>query len=127
MHAVLCLFAVIFQSDSLEEEASETQYYYPATIADGAGTMVTNVHTADSILSQPTSTGNPKLYCFLCNPIVCFVMKGVVQYQRHVVLMFFCLFLSGQLYVMMSPQDVLATTQQRSMPNITYTKQHVRL
>lgn len=63
------------QSDSLEGEASETQYYYPATIADAAaGTMVTNVHTTDSIISQPTPT--------------------------------------GQLYVMMSPQDVLATTQQ---------------
>ncbi|XP_056601831.1 upstream transcription factor 1, like isoform X2 [Triplophysa dalaica] len=65
----------VTQSDSLEGEASETQYYYPATIADAAaGTMVTNVHTADSIISQPTPT--------------------------------------GQLYVMMSPQDVLATTQQ---------------
>ncbi|XP_065106291.1 upstream transcription factor 1, like [Paramisgurnus dabryanus] len=64
----------VSQSDSVEGEASETQYYYPATIADAAaGTMVTNVHTADSILSQPTP--------------------------------------GGQLYVMMSPQDVLATTQ----------------
>lgn len=59
----MCLPAVIFQSDSLEGEASETQYYYPATIADAAaGTMVTNVHTADSIISQPTPTGNTKIY-----------------------------------------------------------------
>ncbi|XP_073716666.1 upstream transcription factor 1, like [Misgurnus anguillicaudatus] len=64
----------VSQSDGVEGEASETQYYYPATIADAAaGTMVTNVHTADSILSQPTP--------------------------------------GGQLYVMMSPQDVLTTTQ----------------
>ncbi|XP_067294940.1 upstream transcription factor 1, like [Pseudorasbora parva] len=67
--------AVISQSESLEGETSETQYYYPATISDTtAGTMVTNLHTADSVLTQPTPT--------------------------------------GQLYVMMSPQDVLATTQQ---------------
>ncbi|XP_051959715.1 upstream transcription factor 1, like isoform X1 [Xyrauchen texanus] len=67
--------AMISHSESLEGEASETQYYYPATITDTtAGTMVTNVHTADTILSQPTPT--------------------------------------GQLYVMMSPQEVLATTQQ---------------
>lgn len=59
----MCFLAVIFQSDGLEGEASETQYYYPATIADAAaGTMVTNVHTADSIISQPTPTGNPKIY-----------------------------------------------------------------
>ncbi|XP_018919150.1 upstream transcription factor 1, like isoform X3 [Cyprinus carpio] len=67
--------AVISQSESLEGETSETQYYYPATISDTtASTMVTNLHTADSVLSQPTS--------------------------------------AGQLYVMMSPQEVLATTQQ---------------
>ncbi|XP_051977513.1 upstream stimulatory factor 1-like [Xyrauchen texanus] len=67
--------AMISQSESLEGEASETQYYYPATISDTmAGAMVTNVHTADSMLSQPTPT--------------------------------------GQLYVMMSPQEVLATNQQ---------------
>ncbi|KAK2912095.1 hypothetical protein QQF64_028009 [Cirrhinus molitorella] len=67
--------AVIAQSEGLEGEASETQYYYPATISDTtAGTMVTNLHAADSVLSQPTP--------------------------------------AGQLYVMMSPQDVLATTQQ---------------
>uniref|UniRef100_A0A8C1TYF2 Upstream stimulatory factor 1 n=1 Tax=Cyprinus carpio TaxID=7962 RepID=A0A8C1TYF2_CYPCA len=65
----------VTQSESLEGETSETQYYYPATISDtNAGTMVTNLHTADSVLSQPTP--------------------------------------SGQLYVMMSPQDVLASTQQ---------------
>ncbi|XP_050966644.1 upstream transcription factor 1, like [Labeo rohita] len=65
--------AVIAQSESLEGETSETQYYYPATISDTtAGTMVTNLHTAD--LSQPTP--------------------------------------AGQLYVMMSPQDVLTTTPQ---------------
>lgn len=59
MHMCLCLLDVISQSDSVEGEASETQYYYPATIADAAaGTMVTNVHTADSILSQPTPGGN---------------------------------------------------------------------
>lgn len=65
----------VTQSESLEGETSETQYYYPATISDTtAGTMVSNLHTADSVLSQPTS--------------------------------------AGQLYVMMSPQEVLATTQQ---------------
>ncbi|XP_018919152.1 upstream transcription factor 1, like isoform X5 [Cyprinus carpio] len=65
----------VTQSESLEGETSETQYYYPATISDTtASTMVTNLHTADSVLSQPTS--------------------------------------AGQLYVMMSPQEVLATTQQ---------------
>ncbi|XP_059404251.1 upstream stimulatory factor 1-like isoform X1 [Carassius carassius] len=67
--------SVISQSENLEGETSETQYYYPATISDtNAGTMVTNLHTADSVLSQPAP--------------------------------------SGQLYVMMSPQDVLASTQQ---------------
>lgn len=60
-------------SESVEGETSETQYYYPATLSDTAGAMVTGLQTADSVLSQPTST--------------------------------------GQLYVMMSPQDVLATTQ----------------
>ncbi|XP_016369789.1 upstream transcription factor 1, like isoform X2 [Sinocyclocheilus rhinocerous] len=65
----------VTQCESLEGETSETQYYYPATISDTtASTMVTNLHTADSVLSQPTS--------------------------------------AGQLYVMMSPQEVLATTQQ---------------
>lgn len=57
------LKAVISQSESLEGETSETQYYYPATISDTtAGTMVTNLHTADSVLSQPTPTGNAKLH-----------------------------------------------------------------
>ncbi|XP_016144438.1 upstream stimulatory factor 1-like isoform X2 [Sinocyclocheilus grahami] len=65
----------VTQCESLEGETSETQYYYPATISDTtASTMVTNLHTADSVLSQPTS--------------------------------------AGQLYVMMSPQEVLATAQQ---------------
>ncbi|XP_026067366.1 upstream transcription factor 1, like [Carassius auratus] len=69
--------AVISQSESLEGETSETQYYYPATISDTtASTMVTNLHTADSVLSQPTS--------------------------------------GGQLYVMMTPQEVLATPQSKS-------------
>ncbi|XP_059406763.1 upstream transcription factor 1, like [Carassius carassius] len=69
--------AVISQSESLEGETSETQYYYPATISDTtASTMVTNLHTADSVLSQPTS--------------------------------------AGQLYVMMTPQEVLATPQSKS-------------
>ncbi|XP_016332943.1 upstream transcription factor 1, like isoform X2 [Sinocyclocheilus anshuiensis] len=65
----------VTQCESLEGETSETQYYYPATISDTtASTMVTNLHTADSVLSQPTP--------------------------------------AGQLYVMMSPQEVLATAQQ---------------
>ncbi|XP_016130552.1 upstream stimulatory factor 1-like isoform X2 [Sinocyclocheilus grahami] len=65
----------VTQSESLEGVTSETQYYYPATISDtNADNMVANLHTADSVLSQPTP--------------------------------------SGQLYVMMSPQDVLASTQQ---------------
>ncbi|XP_016409658.1 upstream stimulatory factor 1-like isoform X3 [Sinocyclocheilus rhinocerous] len=67
--------AAMPHSESLEGETSETQYYYPATISDtNSGNMVANLHTADSVLSQPTP--------------------------------------SGQLYVMMSPQDVLASTQQ---------------
>uniref|UniRef100_A0A671QVS9 Upstream stimulatory factor 1 n=1 Tax=Sinocyclocheilus anshuiensis TaxID=1608454 RepID=A0A671QVS9_9TELE len=75
--------SVISQSESLEGETSETQYYYPATISDtNASNMVANLHTADSVLSQPTP--------------------------------------SGQLYVMMSPLDVLASTQQRLSSHITY-------
>lgn len=44
-------------SESVEGETSETQYYYPATLSDTAGAMVTGLQTADSVLSQPTSTG----------------------------------------------------------------------
>ncbi|XP_076867986.1 upstream stimulatory factor 1-like isoform X2 [Brachyhypopomus gauderio] len=66
---------VFSQADALEGEGTETHYYYPATIAETApATMVTNVHASDSLISQPTPT--------------------------------------GQLYVMMSPQDVLGTTHQ---------------
>ncbi|XP_007257008.1 upstream transcription factor 1, like [Astyanax mexicanus] len=68
--------AVFSHAEGLEGEATETHYYYPATIADTTtpATMVTSVHAADSLLTQPTS--------------------------------------AGQLYVMMSSQDVLGTAQQ---------------
>ncbi|XP_037389424.1 upstream transcription factor 1, like isoform X2 [Pygocentrus nattereri] len=68
--------AVFSQAEGLEGEATETHYYYPATIAADTtpATMVTSVHAADSLLTQPTP--------------------------------------AGQLYVMMSSQDVLGTAQQ---------------
>ncbi|KAG5284087.1 hypothetical protein AALO_G00022820 [Alosa alosa] len=67
--------AVLAQAEGLDGEASETHYYYPATISNTpTATMVTNVQAPDSLLAQNTPT--------------------------------------GQLYVMMSPQDVLSTTTQ---------------
>ncbi|XP_072310672.1 upstream stimulatory factor 1 isoform X3 [Eucyclogobius newberryi] len=72
--------AVFSQSEGLDGDGSaETQYtYYPATIADATtGTMVTTVQTADTLLGQPTPT--------------------------------------GQLYVMMSPQEVLTGANPRSI------------
>lgn len=68
--------AIYSQAEGLETEATEGHYYYPSTVSDSApATIVTNVHAADSLLTQPTS--------------------------------------AGQLYVMMSPQDVLGTASQR--------------
>ncbi|KAM9440299.1 upstream transcription factor 1, like isoform 2-T2 [Clarias gariepinus] len=67
--------AVYSQAEGLEAEATEGHYYYPSTVSDTSpATIVTNLHTADSLLTQPTS--------------------------------------AGQLYVMMSPQDVLGTANQ---------------
>lgn len=68
---------VFSQSESVEGDATETQYtYYPATIADATtGAMVTTVQASDSLLGQTTP--------------------------------------AGQLYVMMSPQEVL--TNQRTL------------
>ncbi|KAM9852982.1 upstream stimulatory factor 1 isoform 2-T3 [Aulostomus maculatus] len=70
----------VTQSEGLEGDSSaETQYtYYPATIADATtGTMVTTVQASDTLLGQPTPT--------------------------------------GQLYVMMSPQEVLTGSSQRTI------------
>ncbi|XP_068440462.1 upstream stimulatory factor 1 isoform X2 [Clinocottus analis] len=71
--------AVFSQPDGLEVDgAAETQYYYPATIADATtGTMVTTVQASDTLLGQTTPT--------------------------------------GQLYVMMSPQEVLTGCNQRTL------------
>ncbi|XP_072310681.1 upstream stimulatory factor 1 isoform X4 [Eucyclogobius newberryi] len=80
--------AVFSQSEGLDGDGSaETQYtYYPATIADATtGTMVTTVQTADTLLGQPTPT--------------------------------------GQLYVMMSPQEVLTGANPRSIAPRTQPKQ----
>ena len=51
--------AVFSQAEGLEGEATETHYYYPATIAADTtpATMVTSVHAADSLLTQPTPAG----------------------------------------------------------------------
>lgn len=71
---------IISQPEVLEGDGSaEAQYaYYPASIADAtAGTMVTTVQAADTLLSQTAST--------------------------------------GQLYVMMSPQEVLTGSSQRTI------------
>lgn len=71
---------IISQPEVLEGDGSaEAQYaYYPASIADAtAGTMVTTVQAADTLLSQTAST--------------------------------------GQLYVMMSPQEVSTGSGQRTI------------
>lgn len=71
---------VISQPEVLEGDGNaEAQFaYYPASIADAtAGTMVTTVQAADTLLSQTAST--------------------------------------GQLYVMMSPQEVLTGSSQRTI------------
>ena len=50
--------AVFSQSDGLEGEGSETHYYYPATITDATqAAMVTNVQSADSMLTQNAPAG----------------------------------------------------------------------
>ncbi|XP_033833392.1 upstream stimulatory factor 1 isoform X2 [Periophthalmus magnuspinnatus] len=80
--------AVFSQSEGLEGDGgAETQYtYYPATIADATtGTMVTTVQAPDTLLGQPTST--------------------------------------GQLYVMMSPQEVLTGANPRTIAPRTQPKQ----
>ncbi|KAJ0063575.1 hypothetical protein NL108_004395, partial [Boleophthalmus pectinirostris] len=80
--------AVFSQSEGLEGDGgAETQYtYYPATIADATtGTMVTTVQAPDTLLGQPTPTGTQ----FVC--------------------------LTGQLYVMMSPQEVLTGANPRTI------------
>ncbi|XP_020782516.1 upstream stimulatory factor 1 isoform X2 [Boleophthalmus pectinirostris] len=80
--------AVFSQSEGLEGDGgAETQYtYYPATIADATtGTMVTTVQAPDTLLGQPTPT--------------------------------------GQLYVMMSPQEVLTGANPRTIAPRTQPKQ----
>lgn len=50
--------AVYSQGEGLEPDATEGHYYYPSTIGDTApATIVTNVHAADSLLTQPASGG----------------------------------------------------------------------
>ncbi|XP_062844564.1 upstream transcription factor 1, like [Trichomycterus rosablanca] len=69
--------AVFSQAEGLETnlEATESQYYYPATIPNTSpATIVTNVHAADSLLTQSAPT--------------------------------------SQLYVMMSPQELLGNTHE---------------
>ncbi|KAM6970677.1 upstream transcription factor 1, like isoform 2-T2 [Aplochiton taeniatus] len=68
--------AVFSQSEGLEGEASETHYYYPATITDATSSAMVNVQAPDALLGQSAP--------------------------------------AGQLYVMMSPQDVLTTGTNQS-------------
>lgn len=65
-YLVLCFHfiqAVLAQAEGLDGEASETHYYYPATIANTpTATMVTNVQAPDSLLAQNTPTGELQVF-----------------------------------------------------------------
>lgn len=97
------------QSEGMEGDGSaETQYtYYPASIADATtGTMVTTVQASDTLLGQTTPTGKRRrVQAAGINNLKC------SRTSRCCVALFY----TGQLYVMMSPQEVLTGSNQRTI------------
>lgn len=109
--------AVFSHSEGLDGDGTETHYtYYPATISDAAaGTMVTSVQASDALLSQSAPAGTS------LNPFQLYYLHEYTTMQQFCSVQFFifiCLFFApalGQLYVMMSPQEVLTGANQRSI------------
>lgn len=99
------------QTEGLEGDGgAEAQYaYYPATIAEAtSGAMVTTVQASDTLLGQTTPTGK----CCPCSP----PSRGRGR-RWSLVKVFIRMRLSpsGQVYVMMSPQEVLTGSNQRTI------------
>lgn len=92
------------QTDGLEGDGgAEAQYaYYPATIAEAtSGTMVTTVQASDTLLGQTTPTGERR--------------AGPLGAAGGLVVTRTSLCPTGQVYVMMSPQEVLTGSNPRTI------------
>lgn len=73
-----CVQAVYSQAEGLETEATEGHYYYPSSISDTApATIVTNVHAADSLLTQPTSAGKEEAFAYWSRGLAPYLLTGI--------------------------------------------------
>lgn len=119
------------QSEGLEGDSStETQYtYYPASIADATtGTMVTTVQASDTLLGQTTPTGQCCPYPLHRELFVAVHTQWLCRIQNTYSKSIYCIYVfflsyidlyfcfTGQLYVMMSPQEVLTSNQRTIAP-----------
>lgn len=94
------------QSEGMEGDGgAEAQYaYYPATIAEAtAGTMVTTVQASDTLLGQTAPAGKRWRPQTEARP----APAGASSPEP--------LCPTGQVYVMMPPQEVLAGSNQRTI------------